>query len=108
MSTNTTAATLVLPSMLSIRQISGAHELLLTQLEKEDAVLLDIAEDAETDLSFIQLIEASRLYAKTHGKTVSLKRPASENLLETLRRSGFLSRMDKDSRQFWLHGKDTQ
>lgn len=106
MSSNATAETLVFPPSLSIRQISGAHDLLLKQLEKEDALLLDIADDADTDLSFIQLIEASRLYAKKHGKTVSLKHPASENLQQTLRRSGFLSRMDKESRQFWLHGKD--
>lgn len=106
MSTNATTETLVLPSMLSIRHIAGVHELLLSHLDEESTLVLDIAEDADTDLSFIQLIEASRLYAKNHGKTVSLKHPASENLLKTLRRSGFLSRMDKDSRQFWLHGKD--
>lgn len=106
MSSNAAAETLVLPSTLSIRHISGAHELLLRQLEKEDALLLDISDDADIDLSFIQLVEASRLYAKNHGKTVSLTHPAGGNLLQTLRRSGFLSRMDKDSQQFWLHGKD--
>ncbi|MBB3945351.1 hypothetical protein GGQ73_001284 [Rhizobium skierniewicense] len=99
---------LTLPSSLSIRGITAAHESLLDALKTNKAVTIDIPADAHADLSFIQLIEASRVYARTEGKYVTLMKPASQSVLDTLRRGGFLNDMDEASRLFWLHGKEIQ
>jgi hypothetical protein len=104
----TSPETLTLPPSLSIRGIGDVHDMLLSRLFESRNVVVDIPGDAETDLSFVQLMESSRLYAQTHGKTVALKNPATGRLLETLRRGGFLTDMDGASRLFWLHGKEIQ
>lgn len=99
---------LSLPSLLSVRNASAVHESLLEALQMYNAITLDIPEDAQADLSFIQLIEASRLYARNEGKYITLTKPASPDLVDTLRRGGFLTNMDEASRLFWLHGKEIQ
>jgi hypothetical protein len=103
-----TPETLTLPSSLFIRGITSVHESLLAALKDNKAITLDIPDDAQADLSFIQLIEASRLYARTEGKYITLTKPASPGVLKTLRRGGFLTTMDEASRLFWLHGKEIQ
>jgi hypothetical protein len=108
MATSTAPATLTLPASLSIRGMSAVHETLLTALSKHNALALDIAEDADADLSFIQVVEAARIYAQSQGKNISLAKPANENIINTLRRGGFLTNMEDASRVFWLHGKDIQ
>lgn len=108
MATSTTPETLSLPASLSIRGMNAIHENLLTALSKNDVVALEIAENADADLSFIQVIEAARIYAQSQGKSLSLAKPANENVINTLRRGGFLTNMEEASRVFWLHGKDIQ
>ncbi|GAK69543.1 hypothetical protein RRU01S_07_00680 [Agrobacterium rubi TR3 = NBRC 13261] len=100
--------TLTLPSSLSIRGAATIHESLLDALKANKAVTVEIPADANADLSFIQLIEASRLYARAEGKYITLTKPASQGVLDTLRRGGFLTDMDEASRLFWLHGKEMQ
>ncbi|KQO83589.1 STAS domain-containing protein [Rhizobium sp. Leaf262] len=97
-----------LPPSLSIRGIAAVQESLLEALQMNKAVTIDIPADAQTDLSFIQLIEASRLYARAEGKYITLTKPASPGVVDTLRRGGFLTTMDEASRLFWLHGKEIQ
>jgi hypothetical protein len=97
-----------LPPTLSIRGIAAVHESLLDALQMHQAVTVEIPSDANTDLSFIQLIEASRLYARANGKYITLTKPASPSVVDTLRRGGFLTNMDEASRLFWLHGKEIQ
>ncbi|NTJ44417.1 STAS domain-containing protein [Agrobacterium larrymoorei] len=99
---------LALPSSLSIRGIGAVHEKLLSAFQMNDAIVLDIPEDVTVDLSFIQLVEASRGYARKHGKFITLKKPATPGVVDTLQRGGFLTKMDEASRLFWLHGKDIQ
>jgi hypothetical protein len=99
---------LTLPNALSIRGIAAVHESLLNAFSTNNAVTVEIPDDAHVDLSFVQLIEASRLYARTEGKYITLKKPASPGVLETLRRGGFLTNMDEATRLFWLHGKEIQ
>ncbi|UHS59224.1 STAS domain-containing protein [Agrobacterium vaccinii] len=97
-----------LPPSLSIRGISAIHETLFEALQMNKAVTVEIPADAHADLSFIQLIEASRLYARAEGKYITLTKPASPAIVDTLRRGGFLTDMDEASRLFWLHGKVIQ
>lgn len=101
-----TPETVTLPSSLSIRGINPIHESLLSAFQTSSAIVLDIPEDATVDLSFIQLVESSRLYAREQGKFITLKKPATQGVVETLERAGFLENMDEASRLFWLHGKD--
>lgn len=103
-----TPETLNLPPSLSIRGIVPVHESLLEALQMHKAVTIDIPAEAQTDLSFIQLIESSRLYARANGKYITLTKPASASVVDTLRRGGFLTNMDEASRLFWLHGKEIQ
>lgn len=102
----TTNDTLKMPQALSIRSIALAHGLLLDRLKDTDRLVVEVPKDADADLSFVQLMEASRNFAAQNNKTITLKEPADGQVLQTLRRGGFLSRMDEASRQFWLHGKD--
>ncbi len=97
---------LMMPKALSIRSIAAAHSLLLQGLENTDTLIIEVPADADADLSFVQLIEACRKSAAQNNKTITLKDPADGQVLQTLRRGGFLSRMDDTSRRFWLHGKD--
>ncbi len=99
---------LSLPPSLSIRGAAAVHESLLDALKTNKAITVDIPDDAQADLSFIQLIEASRVYARTEGKYITLTKPASPGIVDTLRRGGFLTNMDEASRLFWLHGKEIQ
>ena len=76
--------------------------------DTQGTVLLSIADDAEVDLSFLQLVHAARLHAAAEGRTIALDRPAGGNLLSTLERAGFLFEADPRDREFWLHRKEQQ
>ncbi len=93
---------------LTIRQVAAVHEAIRSAFEAQGPVLLNIAEDAEVDLSFLQLVHAARLQAAADGRTIALERPAGGNLLSTLERAGFLTDADPRDREFWLHRKEQQ
>lgn len=87
---------------LSIRAISKAHGVLTQALDAHDAVVADVDEAAEIDLTFIQLLVSARRTAAAAGKSFELARPAVGQLLETLNRGGFINEADVESRSFWL------
>ncbi len=93
---------------LTIRQVAAVHEAIRSAFEAQGPVLLSIAEDAEVDLSFLQLVHAARLQAAADGRTIALERPAGGNLLSTLERAGFLTDADPRDCEFWLHRKEQQ
>lgn len=97
---------LTLPASLTIRAIAGIHDTLQQGLSDHHTLMVEIPADAQVDLSFIQLMEASRISAEAQGKTITLKSPVDAGVKETLLRGGFLTEMDQASRLFWLHGKD--
>lgn len=98
-------ASLELPVALNIRAMTEIKELLTNSLQKNSAITLEIAENSHVDLSFVQLIEAARAYAASHGKTVTLKTPASGAVFDVLRRGGFTDDISSDIAKFWLHGE---
>lgn len=108
MSNESAPHTLRLPPSLSIRNAHAVREQLLSGLSDNNSVIIDIPEGADADLSFIQVVEASRRHAQTYGKSIALKNPAGGRVLETLRRGGFLSDMDAAACQFWFHRKEIQ
>jgi hypothetical protein len=97
-----------LPSNMTVRNITSAHQDLLQFIDGNEATTLVLATDLQADISAIQLLEAARIYASTGGKSVSLTEPATGVLLDTLRRSGFLKGMSREDAQFWLHQEEIQ
>lgn len=102
------AETYQFPNQLTIRTIADQHHDLISKIERNVSILADVPDDAEIDISFLQLLESARLYAQSNGKHFALMRPATSALLETLTRSGWLSTDDQDIRRFWLHKGDVQ
>ena len=97
------AETYRFPSQLTIRSITDQHHNLLSKIDGSQSLTLDIPDDAEIDISFLQLLESARLYAQSAGKTLDLKSPASAALLDALTRCGWLTNNHQDTRRFWLH-----
>ncbi|OLP55467.1 hypothetical protein BJF92_23290 [Rhizobium rhizosphaerae] len=100
------ATKLALPASMSIREAVNTRELILAALQESGAILLDLPEDAQVDLSFIQIIEASRRHALSQGGSVALAQPARGSLLSTLERAGLLTEMAAEDQLFWLHRKE--
>jgi ABC-type transporter Mla MlaB component len=87
---NTTAKRLPLQGSLTLQTIEAVHAELVALLEHHDAIELDCAGLAETDLSLVQLIIAAQKSARRLGKSVTLAGPASGALAKVLSRAGFL------------------
>lgn len=92
-----------LPQNLTVRAITVAQQELLEFLKKNAAAKIEIPEDCQVDLSFIQLMEAARIYAGTTGKSIALTRPAEGPVLDVLKRGGFLEGMAAEDMKFWLN-----
>jgi hypothetical protein len=67
---------------------------------------LNIDSCEEIDLSFIQLVESVRKYAKAAGKEFKLSGPAQGAVLATLRRAGFLDSISPEDSRFWLQREE--
>jgi ABC-type transporter Mla MlaB component len=89
---------------VTISNISQAHERLGALLREQEAVIVDIEDLTEADLTFVQLLESARRKASEIGVGFSLNKPASGSLLEVLRRGGFLDDETSDRATFWLQG----
>jgi len=85
-----------------LREASDAHARVLNALKANSSIVLDFAELADVDLTFVQLIESARLSAAQQGKVLSLSAPASGALLAVLERGGFLGDATDPRTQFWL------
>lgn len=96
-------ARLCLPENLTVRAILPVREDVLKFIDAHEAATIEFSDEVQVDISFIQMVEAARVYAGTAGKIIALAQPASGVLLETLRRSGFLEGMSDDDAKFWLH-----
>ncbi|MDQ0457334.1 STAS domain-containing protein [Rhizobium paknamense] len=106
MTASTATTPVVLPRMLTIRQAQAVKELLLEALSSSSRVSLAVPEDAEVDLSFLQLVEAARITAARRGLVLSLDSPPGGALLDVLKRSGFLESRDHNLSSFWSDRKD--
>lgn len=73
-------------------------------LGQDGPVLLDIGLVEDTDLTFIQLVEAARRKAGETGRDFTLRQPAGGATLEVLRRGGFLDDEKSARAMFWLQG----
>lgn len=96
-------APLTLPATLTIKTMVSVQELILDFLNNNSTAVLDIDEAAQVDLSFVQLVTATRKQAEAKAGRVLLARPASGDLYDVLKRGGFLDEMTPDAAHFWLH-----
>lgn len=96
-------APLTLPTTLTIKNILAVQELILDHLDNNSAAILDIDEEAQVDLSFVQLVTAARKHAESRAGRLLLARPAARDLYDVLKRGGFLDEMTPDAAHFWLH-----
>ena len=96
-----------LPEVLSIRTASEVYAKIIDQFRDSNNIILSLPENAEADLSFLQLVEAARRQAKATGKTFTLSAPASGSLLKVLERAGFAEAFDHEDTKFWLHKEVT-
>ena len=71
----------------------------------EDAVVVNLDDVAEADLTFAQLLEAARRTAAAKGQEIRLEKPADGAVLQVLQRGGFLNPDDADRLNFWSGGK---
>ncbi len=89
---------------LTIGAIGAVHAELSQALSKDTAIIIAVDAAADTDLTFVQLIEAARREAERKGSTFRLAEPASGSLLETLDRGGFLGDGAGTNAAFWQGG----
>jgi hypothetical protein len=89
---------------LTISGVCEARDSIAAGLARGRTVILDVDAIAETDLTFIQLIESARRKAGEAGRALRLRRPAEGAILEVLQRGGFLDDGASDRARFWLEG----
>jgi hypothetical protein len=93
---------------VTISNISDAHDILCSALERENSITIDIGGLAEADLTFVQLIESARRSAAEGGRSIQLRQAAQGAVLQVLQRGGFLDPDDRDRTDFWLQGTSEQ
>ncbi|MDX3927783.1 MAG: STAS domain-containing protein [Shinella sp.] len=92
-----------LPTMLNIRTVSEVRDTILLSLDNNQNIALEIEDDSQADLSFVQLIEAARVYSRSQGKSLALARPAPAGVMDVLRRGGFVDGISRETVKFWTH-----
>lgn len=105
---STDQATLKLDGAISVRNILPVHSELLRHIDAHPTTAIDLPDGAQVDISFVQLLEAARLYATAKGGALTLARPAGPGLTDILRRAGFTDAAASDRAQFWFHRSDLQ
>lgn len=97
--------TVVLQSNLKLQQVAYVSDLLADAIRKGGKVELSIPDDAQADLSFVQLVESARILAAEKGVGMTVASPVKGMLLDVLQRGGFLAD-GHPSAAFWLCGED--
>jgi hypothetical protein len=94
---------------LTIKTISGVKDSLLASLAKARsrrvALLIDVSDEAEADLTLPQLLLSARNYAEREGLKLALKRPATGPFLSILERAGFVTAAAAHD-SFWFQGEN--
>lgn len=97
---------LVLDGALTIRNAAAIRATLLDTITSNAAVAIDATAAAEVDLSFIQLLIASRVSASSAGKSVTLASHPDGAFLDALTRGGFRVTGENSAGEppFWFEG----
>jgi hypothetical protein len=92
------------PESVTINGVAQAWVDISAAFAQGMPIVVDIDAVTETDLTFVQLIEAARRKADETGCNLTLRHPAAGAVLEVLRRGGFLGDDHSDRAKFWLQG----
>lgn len=100
-----TAVTVELSGLTTLSTITDAYNKLLSALTQNPGgrVIVDVGKTSDVDLSFVQLLLSARRSAAQTNTDLTLSSPASDALLATLTRGGFLS---PPADHFWLGKKE--
>jgi hypothetical protein len=93
---------LVLDGLCTVRTADDVHAKLLEMTARYRALDIDCRAAEEIDLSFVQLLLATRLSARLGARSVTLAHPAGGLLRAALERGGFLSGTETADQAFWL------
>jgi hypothetical protein len=91
---------------VNIQTIPQARGRLLTALASNAKVVGDIDQLGEVDLTLVQLLDSARRTALDAGGMFVLAAPAQGELLDLLRRGGFIETAQQ--RAFWLLSEEVQ
>ena len=97
-----------LPVKLNIKNILEVHNIISANISSQKSLTIHIPDDSDVDLSFVQLIEAARIRAKSSGVGLNLAEAANDRLRDVLDRSGFAAGFSEEDEKFWFHGKARQ
>jgi anti-anti-sigma regulatory factor len=95
---------LVFDGAQNFRTVEAAYARLREASARHADLDIDCGAVDEADLSFIQLLLATRESARCAGRRIRLTAPAGGVLHETLRRGGFLGANGTDP-AFWWRGE---
>lgn len=82
-------AGLVLRGPLTLRHAPGIRDRLLAALGQNPRLALEIEDEGDVDVSFVQILLAARLSARISGGDLRLSRPPGEGLGRVLAEGGF-------------------
>jgi anti-anti-sigma regulatory factor len=97
-----TTGELRLSGALTIRRVAELRDTLMASLASNQDIILDLDADADADISFVQLVLAAEVSARTNGKRLRLKNASAGPLLDVLERGGFLA---ADKTGLWTQGR---
>jgi ABC-type transporter Mla MlaB component len=97
---------LILDGALTIRNAAAICATLRDNIERYPVVSIDCSAAAEVDVSFVQLLLASRASATRSGRSVALAARPDGALLNALTRAGFHTTPDNrtEAQGFWFAG----
>jgi len=84
-----------------------AKTILLSEIQPDQEVVVDLAGLTRADLSFVQTLEAARRQAEACGAELRLAAPAPEALREVLELGGFPLVDSHGEPNFWTNGAQT-
>lgn len=90
MSFEEAASELTLPVHLTIRHMAEIREVLMSAMAESTTLSIDVPHDATVDISFVQLLVAAQIGARSRGQLVQLSAPPTGSLRTVLEEGGFL------------------
>ncbi|MCW1986644.1 MULTISPECIES: STAS domain-containing protein [unclassified Novosphingobium] len=97
--------TLSLGPVANMQTITTAWSNMTESLEAHAAMVLDLSDLVDVDLSLVQLVEAARQHALRDSRALRLSAPANPAVTALLRRAGFLTDPSTETLDFWFHGE---
>ena len=98
------AQIVLVPAIVTTASVLPFAAELASQLERNDAIELDLTAVTDADVSFLQLVCAARRQAERDGKSLRLAMPVHDVLAALLERAGFLTDIPSADQNFWFHG----